>query len=155
MISTLLSALLLVVPLPIEESSDLPEEPIEPSYTYFVWGDEYFVEIYEQGLCVGWTGMALTAGWPIEEIPKLLRIMHRESRCLPDACGETDSPHLRKCRDWGLMQINDYSWKTTIRNLGYHIEDMWNPYDNLEFALWLFRYSEERNGDGWHPWRKG
>jgi hypothetical protein len=154
MISTLLSALLTVIPQPVYDTIELPEETNEPAYTYMVWGDEYFTEIYEQDKCVEWTGTALSVGWPIEEIPKLLRIMYRESRCIPIACGETDSPHLRKCRDWGLMQINDHSWKRIIREQGYHIEDMWNPTKNLEFALWLFRYSEERNGDGWQPWKK-
>ena len=104
-------------------------------------------------LCKEWFHASLKAGWTINEWPRLGKIMYRESRCLPDACGETDSPHLRKCRDWGLLQINDYSWKTTIRNLGMDIHQMWDPHWNLWFGRWLFNYSLDRNGDGWQPWK--
>lgn len=114
---------------------------------------KYLGEVQAQGLCVEWAQTALDAGWQPAELPRLMRIMHRESRCIPTACGETDSPHVRKCRDWGLMQINDYSWKRIIRSQGYHIEDMWDPYSNLKFARWLFEYSLNRNGDGWIPWK--
>jgi len=100
--------------------------------------------------CPEWAGLAYDIGWPVFEIPKLLKIMHRESRCLPDACSESDSG--RVCRDWGLMQINEYSWKRTITNQGMVMSDMWNPELNLRFALWLWTYSEDRNGDGWQPW---
>lgn len=102
------------------------------------------------GVCAEWAGLAFDVGWPVHEIPKLLRIIHRESRCLPDACSKSDSG--RVCRDWGLTQINDYSWKSTITKQGLQMRDMWNPEHNLRFALWLFTYSEERNGDGWQPW---
>lgn len=112
-------------------------------------------EAVDQGLCVKWIPVALEAGWGYVDLPRLLRIMHRESRCLPDACGETDSPGVRRCRDWGLMQINDYSWKSTVRRLGLEIEQMWDPYWNLWFARWLFDYSLVRNGDGWVPWSVG
>jgi hypothetical protein len=105
------------------------------------------------GICAQWAGLAFDVGWPVREIPKLLRIIYRESRCLPDACGVPDRPDLRVCRDWGLTQINDYSWKKTIRGQGLEMRDMWNPELNLRFALWLFNYSEDRNGDGWQPWR--
>jgi len=100
--------------------------------------------------CSEWAGLAFDVGWAVEDIPKLLKIMFRESRCMPDACSESDSG--RVCRDWGLMQINDHSWKTTIRNQGMQMSDMWNPELNLRFALWLYQYSDERNGDGWQPW---
>ena len=103
------------------------------------------------GICDQWAGLAFDIGWPVQEIPKLLRIIHRESRCLPDACSKSDSGRI--CRDWGLTQINDYSWKSTIRKQGLEMSDMWNPEHNLRFALWLFTYSQDRNGDGWQPWR--
>lgn len=109
-------------------------------------------EAVDQGLCLEWIPTALDAGWTYSELPKLLRLMHRESRCLPDACGETDSPNVRKCRDWGLMQINDYSWKRIIREMGLNIEQMHDPYWNLWFARWLFEYSLKYNDDGWQPW---
>jgi len=132
---------------------ELPEEPIEQSIPFLGPQEEFFGEVITQDKCVEWTATALSAGWEPADLPKLMRIMYRESRCLPDACGETDSPHLRKCRDWGLMQINDYSWKRIIREMGWDIEEMHDPIENLRFARWLFEYSRDRNGDGWHPWR--
>lgn len=110
-----------------------------------------FAEIAEQGVCVEWLPVALRAGWAVEDVPRLLRIMFRESRCQPDACSKSDSG--RVCRDWGLMQINDYSWKSTVRGLGLEMEQMWDPFWNLWFARWLFDYSVGRGGDGWVPWR--
>lgn len=104
----------------------------------------------QDGNCSQWAGLAYDIGWPTDQIPKLLAIIHRESRCLPEACSESDSG--RVCRDWGLTQINEYSWKRTIENQGMKMSDMWNPELNLRFALWLYTYSQERNGDGWQPW---
>jgi len=103
------------------------------------------------GFCAEWAGLAFDVGWPKGEIPRLLRIMFRESRCLPGACSVSDSG--RVCRDWGLMQINEYSWRRSVVGQGYVMSDMWVPEHNLRFALWVFNYSLERNGDGWLPWR--
>jgi len=167
MISSLItSAILSLVPFPIAEEGELPDEPITATIhvladrvDFFEPGEEpeplhpSIAETYAQRKCVQWIDTALEAGWQPEDMPRLMRIMWRESRCLPDACGETDSPHLRKCRDWGLMQINDYSWKRIIREMGWHIEQMHDPLENLRFARWLFEYSLERNGDGWVPWK--
>lgn len=154
MLSTLVTLLLLVpTTIDIPEEMELPSEQIEESVPYLGNLDEPILEIMKDGTCIEYVMPALLVGWQPEELPRLMRIMWRESRCIPDACGKTDSPHIRKCRDWGLMQINDYSWKTTIRNLGLDIEQMHDPYWNLWFARWLFEYSLERNGDGWHPWK--
>lgn len=164
MLSTI-ATLLLLIPTTVE----LPEEPIDDAVitvlpdrvdNYPIVIDPVQVETgralretVDQGLCLEWIPTALAAGWHPTELPRLMKIMWRESRCLPDACGETDSPHIRKCRDWGLMQINDYSWKRIIREMGWHIEQMHDPLENLKFARWLFEYSLERNGDGWVPWK--
>lgn len=102
------------------------------------------------GKCPEWAALAYDIGWPAGAIPRLLSIMHRESRCLPDACSQSDSG--RVCRDWGLMQINEYSWKRTITGQGMVMRDMWNPELNLRFALWLYQYSEGSTGCGWTPW---
>lgn len=147
-------AAIMIATIPISaEQGELPSEPVEVSQPFLGSLDAPVMEILEDGTCLEWVVTALQAGWQPEELPRLMRIMFRESRCLPDACGETDSPHVRKCRDWGLMQINDYSWKRVIRGMGLRIEQMWDPYWNLWFARWLFEYSLERNGDGWHPWK--
>lgn len=108
--------------------------------------------IIEQDMCVEYVDEAIQTGWESHEIPQLLRIMHRESRCLPDACGVTDRPDLRKCRDWGLMQINDYSWKTTVRSMDLDMEQMHDPFWNLFFARHIFEMAEHRYGCGWQPW---
>lgn len=113
--------------------------------------DRVVSEAVLAGRCAEWAGLAFDVGWPAVEIPKLLRIMFRESRCLPGACSESDSG--RVCRDWGLMQINEYSWRRTIVGQGYVMADMWVPEHNLRFALWVWSYSFERNGDGWLPWK--
>lgn len=130
----------------------------EPVYGFLgsVELDAVYAEVLADGVesCPEWFAVALMTGWAPVEVPRLLRIVHRESRCIATACGETDSPHLRKCRDWGLLQINDYSWKSTVRRLGLDIEQMWDPFWNLWFGRWLFEYSVERNGDGWVPWKK-
>ena len=157
MISSLIAtAVLSLTPYPFSaEEGELPSEniEIEPSIPFLGHLDAPVMQILEDGTCFQWVGTALQAGWQAEELPRLMRIMWRESRCLPDACGETDSPHIRKCRDWGLMQINDHSWKRIIRGMGLSIEQMHDPYWNLWFARWLFEYSLERNGDGWVPWK--
>lgn len=136
--------------------SELPAEPVAESHPYMgtVEMDAAVLDILDdENTCPQFAGTALVAGWQADDLPRLLRIMWRESRCIPTACGETDSPHIRKCRDWGLMQINDYSWKRIIREMGWDIEQMHDPLENLRFSRWLFEYSLERNGDGWHPWR--
>lgn len=156
MISSLIATVILsLVPVPTEEISELPAEPIEESLPYLgtVELEMAFLEVISKDGCPQWIATALTAGWQPQDLPRLSRIMWRESRCLPDACGVTDSPHIRKCRDWGLMQINDHSWKRIIRGMGLNIEQMHEPYWNLWFARWLFEYSLERNGDGWVPWK--
>lgn len=140
--------LLIVVPDRIDNVNDVVEvspEQVEKGIA--------LRETVTQGLCLEWVTTALDAGWHPTDLPRLMKIMWRESRCLPNACGETDSPHIRKCRDWGLMQINDYSWKRIIREMGWDIEQMHDPLENLRFARWLFEYSLERNGDGWQPWK--
>lgn len=111
------------------------------------------VEIDPATPCQQWLPLLLDVGWPRDPavLQRALRIMYRESRCLPDACSESDSGRI--CRDWGLFQINDYSWRTTVEAHGYRIEELWNPAVNARFALWLYHYSLDRNGDGFGPWR--
>lgn len=99
----------------------------------------------EHGPCGEFYETAIAVGWPAEEWPQLSKIMYRESRCNPEACSESDSG--RVCRDWGLMQINEYSWRRTLKSQGYSMQDMWVPQHNLTFALWLWHRS------GWVPWK--
>lgn len=102
--------------------------------------------------CQQWLPLLIQEGWPQETqvLEKALKIIWRESRCLPDACSQSDSG--RVCRDWGLFQINEHSWRSTIISHGLTMVDMWNPQLNIRFAYWLYQTSLERNGEGWQPW---
>ena len=108
--------------------------------------------VADQGLCEEWVATAVSAGWSVDQLDTLLYIIYRESRCRPDACSTPDRPDLRRCRDWGLTQINDYSWKRTIRGFGLSMEYMMDPYWNLWMARWLYDYSVGSTGCGWTPW---
>lgn len=146
--------MVLISPAVAYGGTQVPDGGSPPSESFLGASESHFEAVIQQGLCVEWTATAMVAGWPVEDLPQLFRIMYRESRCLPDACGVTDSPHLRECRDWGLLQINDYSWKRVVRSLGLDIEQMADPYWNLWFARWLFTYSEQYapSGCGWAQW---
>lgn len=104
------------------------------------------------GKCWRFFHIALDAGWTKEDWRTLDRVIYRESRCQPTACSKPDRPDLRKCRDWGLTQINDYSWKRTVRQLGLEVEMLADPFWNLWVARWIYEYSQEKNGCGWQPW---
>ena len=110
-------------------------------------------EILEIDACRGVVPVAIEAGWDLKLIPQLLKTIWRESRCLPEACGETDRPDLRKCRDWGLLQINDYTWKEVVEMMNLRMEQMLDPYYNLAFGKWMYDYSLNLVGDGWKPWQ--
>jgi len=115
---------------------------------------EHLEAIVAQDMCLAYVDEALETGWQSHDLERLLFIMHRESRCVPDACGEPDRPDLRRCRDWGLMQINDYSWKTKVRSMNLSMEDMIDPFWNLFFARVLFDLAELEYGCGWQPWNE-
>lgn len=136
----LTSLILLVVSTPLHSIAQLPMESADIS------------AVYQQGYCLEYVDEALQTGWESQEILQLTKIMYRESRCDPLACGIPDRPDLRHCRDWGLMQVNDHSWKTTIRSMGLEMEDMWDPWWNLFFARLLFDKAEAAYGCGWQPW---
>lgn len=127
--------------------------------TSIQWGgmppvaDSDMAKLAEQNMCIEFIDEAMAAGWPSHDLPRLMRIMYRESRCMPEACSEPDRPDLRLCRDWGLMQINDYSWKGTIRRMGLEMSDMKDPLTNLVFARWLYETAESAHGCGWSPWK--
>jgi len=113
---------------------------------------EHLDAIVAQDMCLEYVDEALATGWESQDLERLLYIMHRESRCLPDACGVTDRPDLRRCRDWGLMQINDYSWKKKVHEMDLSMEDMTDPFWNLFFARVLFDLATVQYGCGWQPW---
>lgn len=90
------------------------------------------------GKCGEWYSLAMEIGWPEEEWETLSKVMYRESRCQPDAWNGHDA---------GLMQINQIH-KVWLSDFGWtHPDSMFDPRNNLTFALYLWRAS------GWSPWR--
>jgi hypothetical protein len=89
------------------------------------------------GKCAQWHNLAVSVGWPEEELPQLDIVMWRESRCQPDAWNGADA---------GLMQINQIHTEW-MAGMGWkHPEDMFDPANNLLFAYRLWTTS------GWKPW---
>jgi hypothetical protein len=102
--------------------------------------------------CGVWFPLAIEQGWPDNPIilKTLDRAMWRESRCQSDACSQSDSG--LKCRDAGLLQVNQIHTKY-LDDLGWSFpDDMLNPANNLRFA-WLLYSGREAEGEcGWSPW---
>lgn len=102
--------------------------------------------------------LALQAGFRKRDLPRLDYIIYRESRCRPEAVGY----NKRKdgtvwSKDYGLTQINDYSWITYLRNkrIVKSSVELLHPLTNLRAAKALFDYSKEEGLDPWHQWRTG
>jgi hypothetical protein len=57
--------------------------------------------------CAQALNLALSVGWPATETPTLMRVLKRESRCLPKAHNKKDTVG----QSYGLMQINSF-WCT-------------------------------------------
>jgi hypothetical protein len=104
------------------------------------------------GKCVEFYHTALKTGWTPDQWPTLDRLIWRESRCITTACGQTDRPDLRRCRDWGLLQINDHTWKSTVLEMDLQMSDLYDPYWNLFVARLLFDIADRIYGCGWQPW---
>ncbi len=58
-------------------------------------------------------------------------------------------------KDLGLMQINDYSWRRWLREQGVITadSDLFTPAVNLKAALLIWKYGENRHGNGWIAWK--
>jgi hypothetical protein len=92
--------------------------------------------------CLEWAPLALEVGWPAEQLPQLLRVIWKESRCQPAA----DNGH-----DGGLTQINEIHGPY-LDQLGYSLDDRFDPRVNLMFALRLWSEREASGLCGWQPW---
>lgn len=113
-------------------------------------------------LCPQWWDVAVQAGWTAKQLPTLDYIMYRESRCRRIAHNTT----LNKdgSEDYGLTQINDWSWCKPTKwqpkgwlqsvNVIDLCEDLFDPYLNLRAAKAIYDYSENRTGNGFQPWGK-
>ncbi len=106
--------------------------------------------------CPQYEKLAVEIGWKPKEIGRLSEIMWRESRCLHHVVNE----NKRKdgsvwSKDLGLMQINDYSWRRWLREQGVITadSDLFTPSVNLKAALLIWRYGQQKHGNGWIAWK--
>ena len=100
--------------------------------------------------------LAVSVGWPAEALNRVGYIIHRESRCDPNAYNAADPNGGSR----GLMQINGYWCKGTAgwpagfvqteADLG-GCDDLFDPEANLRAALAIFEHADDR-GCGWSPW---
>jgi len=98
------------------------------------------------GKCSEWYSIAVEAGWAIDELEKIGRIIYAESRCIADIANGSYS--------YGLTQIEwsaHYEWLDSEFGITER-EALYDPYVNLLVARWLFDYAEETYGCGWQPW---
>jgi len=103
--------------------------------------------------CPEWMDVALSAGWPEDQLRKLSYVIYRESRCDPNAFNGADPIG----GSLGLIQINRY-WCTSniywpdgylqVRDSGVTTcDDLFDPYVNLRsgYHIWVTE-------GGWGPW---
>lgn len=94
--------------------------------------------VVRTGKCAQWHELALSVGWPEEELPTLDKVMWRESRCTPDAYSNGNH---------GLTQLNNIH-RVWIEELGWTFpDDLYDPAKNLRFAYLLWA------DDGWKHWK--
>lgn len=109
------------------------------------------------GKCGHWLDDALDIGWSRSSLNTLDYIMWRESRCLPKMFNSGD-PNGGSA---GLLQINQFwclpnrynptGWLQAQGVLD-SCKDLFDPEINLRAGLAIFKYSKERNSNGWNPW---
>ena len=130
------STVVITQPAPTTTTTTIPDF----SGVDFVW-----LARQQHGNCGEFHDLAISVGWTEEEWPILSRIMFRESRCKPDACSASTSG--LKCRDAGLVQVNQIH-REWLSQMGWSFpEDMFVPENNLRFAKAL------KDSSGWSPWR--
>ena len=106
--------------------------------------------------CPQWHELALKVGFKKKDLPTLDYIMWRESRCGARSVGLNYRGNGTVwSKDYGLTQINDYSWITYLRNkrIVTKSSDLLNPAANLKAAKALFDYSKEEGMNPWHQWQ--
>lgn len=106
--------------------------------------------------CQKYVQLALNVGFQKGELRELFRIAYRESRCNPDSIGYNKRADGQVwSTDYGLLQVNDYSWITFLRNKNIvnKSSELTNPQKNLRAALALKEYSEKEGYGKWHQWR--
>jgi hypothetical protein len=112
--------------------------------------------------CPQWWQTAVDAGWAIKDLPTLDMVMHRESRCLPNALNSQDPNTVDGIKgSLGLTQLNAFWVKSTTyypkgylqsQNAVNNIRDLYDPYLNLLSALEVWKYGQDKHGCGWYAW---
>ena len=140
-------------PTPVTALRTLPDTPQTVSTTTNTPAD---------ALCPQWWPLAIKAGWTAEQLPTLDYVIHRESRCQPEAHNTT--LNRDGSSDIGLSQINDRSWclgtrwypNGYLQTIGIlstvGCNELFDPYLNLKAAKALYDYSLRENKNGWQPW---
>ena len=107
-------------------------------------------------LCPQWKKLALRVGFTRSDYRRLDYIIWRESRCAPKAVNTNYHGNGKVTRDWGLTQVNDYSWITFLRNrkIVSKSSQLLQPRENLEAAKALYDYSKDRHDNPWLQWEK-
>jgi hypothetical protein len=97
--------------------------------------------------CREWAPLALKVGWPAEQLPTLLRVIWKESRCLAGVVNQQNHA------DHGLTQVNQIHRAYVESLFGEPFEvAMADPEKNLTFALRLWSDREAQGLCGWQPW---
>jgi len=99
--------------------------------------------------CPQWWHLAIEQGWSKQQLPKLDKVMYRESRCDLYAINHKDPMK----GSWGLMQVNGF-WVKYLSSRGIleRLEDLQDPSINLRSALSIYNYAHTKHGNGWGPW---
>jgi hypothetical protein len=123
-----------------------PDLPIGITYETTTTSSTTTTMVLPDGDCSEWYPVALDAGWSIDQLTKLGRIIFKESSCQHDVANKTYS--------YGLTQIEWSAHKGWLESEFGIVEreDLFDPYTNLVVARWLFDYAKESYGCGWQPW---
>lgn len=91
-----------------------------------------------------WWPIAVNAGWPVDLLPTLDIVMHKESRGLPDVIGQGS---------WGLLQLQWSAHKGWMAEHGVtDREQLLDPPLNLHLGWILYQQAADWYGCGWQPW---
>jgi hypothetical protein len=98
--------------------------------------------------CEQFSALAVNLGWPVEQRDKLEMVMHRESRCTPNAHNKQDTVG----QSYGLLQVNTFWCKgpnSYLQKAGLitSCENLLHAETNLKAGLIIWTRS------GWSPWR--
>lgn len=99
-------------------------------------------------ICQQFSALAVNLGWPVEQRQKLEMVMHRESRCIPNAHNKKDTVG----QSYGLLQVNSFWCKgpnSYLQKAGLitSCENLLHAPTNLKAGLMIWTRS------GWSPWR--